>query len=213
MFNVTRPQPGPDCSKDYRSKEVVNALRAMFHEKCYLCEDKVSDPEIDHFIPHKGDEAKKFDWNNLYYSCSRCNSIKGTRKELLDCCDASINISEAIKCLCPSALDYDVIVEAQNTDIKTCNTAELLKKCYNADNTGGRGVSRASLREKIFGYYSRFITHRIILKDEDSLLHEKDAAKEHLKNMMEVSYPFSIFWRWHILSDSFLRGLFIQDND
>jgi uncharacterized protein (TIGR02646 family) len=213
MFNVIRPQPGPDCSKDYRSKEVVNALRTMFHGKCYLCENEVSDPEIDHFIPHEGNANKKFDWNNLYYSCPRCNSIKGTERELLDCCDTSIDVFSAVKCLCPSVPDHDIIVEAQNTDAKAQNTAALLKNCYNANNTGIRGISRAYLHEKIFGYYCRFLMHRIILKNEDSLPSESDAAIEHLKNMRKDLYPFSVFWKWHISSDSVICGLFTKDND
>jgi uncharacterized protein (TIGR02646 family) len=72
MFNMIRPQPGPDCSTDYRSKEVVTALKTIFHGKCYLCEDELSDPVVEHFIPHEGDTVKEHDWNNLYYACHRC---------------------------------------------------------------------------------------------------------------------------------------------
>jgi hypothetical protein len=60
MFNVTRPFPTPNCSTDYRSKDVVMALREMFHGKCYLCEDKVSAPVVEHFIPHENDSVKKY---------------------------------------------------------------------------------------------------------------------------------------------------------
>ena len=30
-------------------------------------------------------ENLKYDWNNLFYSCSRCNSIKGIKEKILDC--------------------------------------------------------------------------------------------------------------------------------
>jgi uncharacterized protein (TIGR02646 family) len=206
MFNVIRPQPGPDCSRDYRSKEVVIELKKIFHGKCYLCENEVSDPVIEHFIPHEGDKIKEYDWNNLYYACHRCNSIKGTMQGLLDCCDSSADVSRAIKCLCPSVPEKDVIVEAQEASLKFQNTAKLLDKCYNENNTGIRGISREALHEKIFEYYCTFIKYRMILKNKDSLPSDKEKAVEHLKNMAEVSYPFSIFWKWHILSDSFLAG-------
>ncbi|MDR3047758.1 MAG: hypothetical protein LBU51_09165 [Bacteroidales bacterium] len=208
MFNVTRPDPGPDCSKDCRSKEVITALKSMFYGKCYLCENDVSDPVVEHFIPHEGDVTKEYDWNNLYYSCHRCNSIKGTTKELLDCCDPSIDVLHAIKCLCPSVSNNNIIVEPQDDSAKTKNTACLLDKCYNENNTGIREISREELHDKLFDKYCVFINYRRTMKNKDSLAAEKDNAKEHLKNMMEASYPFSVFWYWHIISDPLLNSIF-----
>jgi uncharacterized protein (TIGR02646 family) len=210
MFNTVRPCPGPDCSTDYRSKDVVAALKKMFHGKCYLCEDEVSDPVVEHFIPHEGDPAKKYDWNNLYYACHRCNSIKGTATDILDCCDSATDVFRAVKCLCPSVPDNDVVVEAMNCDIKTQNTSSLLDKCYNEDNTGIRCISKEALHEKLFDCYCKFIGSRRILKNRDSSQSEKDRAKEHLIRMQDISYPFSVFWKWHILSDSFLAALFSE---
>ncbi|MDR1591936.1 MAG: hypothetical protein LBS16_03505 [Prevotellaceae bacterium] len=207
MFNVTRPHPGPDCSTDYRSKETVTALREMFFGKCYLCEDEVSDPVVEHFMPHEGDPAKKYDWNNLYYACHRCNSIKGTTSEILDCCDSTTDVSQAVKCLCPSVPNEAIVVENQQDDAKTQNTARLLDKCYNEDNTGIRGISREALHEKLFEYYCKFISNRRTLKNHDASPAEKEKAKEHLMQMKDVSYPFSVFWKWHILSDAFLTKL------
>ncbi|MDR2027263.1 MAG: hypothetical protein LBQ01_06880 [Prevotellaceae bacterium] len=208
MFNTVRPCPGPDCSTGYRSKEVVKALREMFYGKCYLCEDDVSDPVIEHFIPHEGDPAKKYDWNNLYYACHRCNGIKGTITDILDCCDPATDVFRAIKCLCPSVPDDKITVEAQYNDSKTQNTAGLLDKCYNENNTGIRGISREALHEKLFEYYCKFIVNRRILKSRDSLQSDRDRAMEHLTQMQDVSYPFSVFWRWHVASDAFLAKIF-----
>jgi uncharacterized protein (TIGR02646 family) len=204
MFNIIRPQPGPDCSKDYHREEVIRSLQKMFYGKCYLCEDEVSDPVVEHFIPHEGDRKLEYNWNNLYYSCHRCNNIKGTEKNLLDCCDLSTDVSKAIKCLCPSIPEHNVIVEAQNTSLETQNTAKLLNKCYNEDNTGIRAISREALHEKLFNHYFDFIRYRRVIKNKDSASKEKDNAKKHLENMMDVSYPFSIFWRWHVSGDAFL---------
>jgi hypothetical protein len=176
----------------------------MFHGKCYLCEDEVSGPVVEHFIPHEGDTVKEHDWNNLYYACHRCNSIKGTTQELLDCCDSSVDVSRTIKCLCPSVPDHNVTVEAQERTTKCQNTAKLLDRCYNENNTGIRGISREGLHEKIFGYYCKFIKYRTIITNKDSLPSDMEKAREHLKIMREDSYPFSVFWKWHISSDSFL---------
>jgi hypothetical protein len=65
MFNVDRVAPAPASlnKNQYNTKDVVDILEPMFHGKCYLCEqDELTDPEIEHFDPHKGDVTKKYDW-------------------------------------------------------------------------------------------------------------------------------------------------------
>ena len=209
MFNVTRTQPGPDCSKDYRSVAVVNELRKIFYGKCYLCENEVSEPVVEHFVPHKGkDDSKKYDWNNLYYACNRCNSIKGDfNDELMDCCDSSVDMSKSIKCQCPAIPNDDIVVESQSNEIKTENTAKLLNRCYNEDNTGIRGISKEILHEKLFEYFAKFINFRIIIKNKDSSQNEKEKAIGHIESMTQDNYPFSIFWKWHVWSDPVLNGV------
>ena len=61
MFNVIRTKPALDVKKIYLSEEVVFELEKIFYGKCYLCEDVVSDPQIDHFIPVEIDKTKKYD--------------------------------------------------------------------------------------------------------------------------------------------------------
>jgi uncharacterized protein (TIGR02646 family) len=207
MFKVTRPQPGPDCSKDYRSKEVIETLREIFYGKCYLCEDETPNPEIDHFIPREADPAKTYDWNNLYYICSRCNGIKRTATDILDCCNAAVDVSRAIKCVVPSIPDDDIIVDAQDNCETAKNTADLLNRCYNEKNTGNRGITRELLHERIFEEYSGFIKYRTALKSKKSPPRQKDEAKQRLLNMTQDSYPFSIFWKWHIWSDPYLSSV------
>jgi hypothetical protein len=208
MFNVIRSQNTPDVKKNYLSNEVIFALEKIFYGKCYLCEDVVAHPQIDHFIPVEIDITKKYDWNNLYYSCPRCNSIKSTTTGLLDCCDEKFDVFKAIKCLCATNKTEDVLVEAQTDDVKTKNTAQLLNRCYNEKNTAIRCISRKQLHEKIFQRYSEFLIQSNKLYDVSSSKREKDNAKDELKDMMDVSYPFSVFWKWHLLTDNFLKEYF-----
>lgn len=209
MFNTVRPFPAPDClnNEKYNTEEVVNLLHPMFYGKCYLCEqDELSDPEIEHFDPHEGDVSKKYDWNNLYYACSRCNSIKGTtHKNLLDCC-SSVDVFKAIKCVVPSIPDDPIsVIAMQNIqNPQTINTVELLKRCYNEDNTALRGITKANLVEKIFSHYTDILTYRRTLREKKSTEDEINHAKGRIKAMLKVSFPFSVFWRWYVLSDSFL---------
>jgi uncharacterized protein (TIGR02646 family) len=212
MFNTIRPSSVPDClsHKKYNTKEVVEILNPMFHGKCYLCErDELSDPEIEHFDPHEDDNQKKYDWNNLYYSCSRCNNIKShTNKNLLDCCDSTIDVFRMIKCILPSIPDEPISVIAIQdvTNPKTINTVKLLDRCYNEDNTALRGITRVVLIEKIFYHYTKFLEYRYTLKNKESTSSAKQHAKESIEAMLKVSFPFSVFWRWHLLSDSFLSN-------
>jgi hypothetical protein len=200
MFNVKRNAPMPD-----NSQEIILVLKELFYGKCYLCEDELSDPDVEHLIPHEGDATKKLDWNNMYYACRRCNRIKGTEAEILDCCDPYVDVFSAIKCKCPSIPDDDIFVEAQDKENqKIINTAKLLDRCYNEDNTGSRIISRAALHEKIFLYYFDFVKTRRTLKNKLALQSQRESAIETLKIMTRDKFPFSVFWRWHILTDTFL---------
>jgi len=210
MFNVIRSSF--ELTKA-ENNSVTKELRKIFYGKCYLCESDVYIPEKEHFIAKTNDIAKKKDWNNLYYVCRRCNLIKYNvidkhKLQILDCCDSSINVSKAVKCICSSVPSSDFPVEAQFQDEVTTNTANLLHQCYNA-NDGDYEISREELHDKIFGYYTRFIGYRMTLKKRDSLQSERNDAIEHLKIMSQDDYPFSIFWKWHILSDEFLSKLSI----
>lgn len=209
MFNVTRPKEIPACLTNgkYNDKEVVEALYPMFYGKCYLCEqDELADPEIEHFDPHQGDNTKKLDWNNLFLSCSRCNSIKSTtHKDLLNCCRNDIDVFRAIKCLMPSAPDENIQVTAQIANNKNIErTVNLLKQCYNSESTPLRGVTRSVLVEKLFTHYTDFLSYRRTIRDKRSTDEEVEHAKKRLIAMLKISFPFSVFWKWHILSDSFL---------
>jgi hypothetical protein len=188
----------------------MQALRKMFFGKCYLCEDEVYNPVVEHFKAHKGDKILMHSWNNLYYACDRCNSIKETEidskgLEILDCCDDSVDVFGSVKCLCASVPDGNFTVEPQYQDEKTVNTANLLYQCYNSNNTGKRGISREFLHEQIFEMYFKLIECRRTLKSRDALDSKKADAREHLRRMTAVSYPFSVFWKWHIQQDSFLK--------
>lgn len=212
MFNVERSPDVPNClsAECYNTKEIVDILEPMFFGKCYLCEqDELSDPEIEHFDPHEGNKQKKYDWNNLYYSCGRCNSIKSNiHKNLLDCCDSNVDVFRKIKCLLPSTPDGLVDVQATGdpVDEKTRNTVALIERCYNEKNTPLRGITRSVMMEKLFEHYTDFLTYRLTIRDKRSTANEKRHAEDRIKAMLADSFPFSVFWKWHVISDTFLSG-------
>jgi len=210
MFNVTRTYPAPDsiARGHYNKEDVLQILKPMFFEKCYLCErDDIQDVEVEHFVPHQSNEALKYDWDNLYYSCSRCNSIKSNSHiNLLDCTDSNIDVSKMIRFLIPSVPDGKVTVEATATTPcdKTNNTVALLDACYNLDNTALRGISRETLMEQMWEYFTELLIARQTLRKKNSGKTEKQNAEETIEAMLDVKHPFSIFWRYYYLSDTFL---------
>ncbi|XDF77917.1 HNH endonuclease [Aliivibrio fischeri] len=212
MFNVTRLAEAPEClshGNQYNHEQVVNALKRMFFEKCYLCErNDIQDVEVEHFNPQQAGGGRT-DWNNLYYSCSRCNSLKSnTHTNLLDCTDTTINISRKIRLVMTVAPDDDVLVEAtdENPCEQTQNTVRLLNECYNSTNTALRGVSREALIEQIYEYMIAFMTARNLLKKPSTGRSIKEGAIETIEAMLSVEHPFSTFWRWQYLHDSFLTA-------
>jgi len=86
-INKTYPAPAPiNREKDYQGGLVFDTICSDFHKKCYLCEAKPISINIEHIVPHKSDETLKFKWENLFYACVHCNSIKGTKYDnILDC--------------------------------------------------------------------------------------------------------------------------------
>lgn len=210
MFNVTRTYPAPESisKKQYNKEDVLAKLKLMFLDKCYLCErDEIHDVEVEHFVPHQSNPVLKFDWNNLYYSCSRCNSIKGhTHVDLLDCTDSKVDVGKLISCMMPSAPSGKVKVES--TDVTPCaktrNTVTLLDKCYNLENTALRGISRDSLMNQMWEHYTDLLVARRVLRTKKSGREEKKKAEETIEAMLDIEHPFSIFWQYYYLSDSFL---------
>lgn len=148
MVKVERSFPAPDSlaieaqKKDgsYSESDVVERLKNDFHNKCYICElDDLSDPQVEHLRPHFNGQYpdRKFDWNNLFWSCGHCNNVKNQRKyddNIIDCCKED-----------PESMIYfrlhsgEISITAKNSDnIKAMRTAELVTEVFNLKNTGMR---------------------------------------------------------------------------
>ncbi|MFA0630712.1 HNH endonuclease [Vibrio sp. 10N.222.49.A3] len=212
MFNVIRPVDGPAClssGSTYNQPEVVEELKKVFHSKCYLCErNEIHDVEIEHFVPQAAGGGR-MDWNNLFYSCSRCNGIKSNGYlGLLDCTDSNINVSREIRLKAYPTPDSEILIEASSDtpSDETLNTIELLNECYNNSSTALRGVSREALTEQLFEYMCTFINARRLLKNPSTGSSNREGALETIEAMLDSRHPFSAFWRWQYLDDNFLTG-------
>jgi len=206
MFNVTRNVPAPQClSRNvYNHRSVVSALENIFYGKCYLCEQgNLMDPEIEHFIPHRGVDSIKYDWGNLFLSCGRCNSIKSDiHLDLLDC-TKHIDVFAEIIHVAGNAITSGVQVypRKKRPSRQVINTVRLLNECFNSTSTGLRGISKANLMEMLQEELFYFTGWRMQLVSNRSTAAEIIEAKDKIRPMCAVSYPFSVFWRWHLLTD------------
>jgi len=208
MFNVVRSQPAPASlarQNSYRGHDVIEALRVMFHNKCYLCEqDSVADPEVEHFRPHNDEPNLLYGWDNLYFSCRRCNSVKSnSHVDLLNCTDANVNVFDEIVHYAGNAAMGEVEVRASKSrpSQQTINTVNLIYKCFNEEGTSLREVSKESLLEKLLDELAEYSKWRTVLASRRSTQQSIQEAKEQLAVMCSIAYPFSVFWKWHLLND------------
>lgn len=171
-------------------------LKHDFHDKCYICGIKpVQDPEVEHLLPHKNGRfpERKFDWQNLFFSCRHCNSVKSQAKydeSVLDCCkrDPEMLIDFMLK-------GNSVSVNAKDdSDIEAVVTAELVNEVFNKMNTGMR-IHKCQLRVDE------------LLKEMNALLDtlEKYQNNNHstiiqrtLRGLLDRKSPFAEFKRYYI---------------
>lgn len=148
MIKVERSFPAPESlvieakkiNGSYEKSDVVERLIKDFYNKCYICGmDKLQDPQVEHLLPHKNGRypERKFDWNNLFWSCGHCNGIKNQNKYdvgIIDCCK-----TDPEKVIIFQLKDEKVLVKAiDDEDIEAILTAELITEVFNKTNTAMR---------------------------------------------------------------------------
>jgi len=79
MIKLDRPLcPNPTALSrgDYKHPDNKVALKASTFDKCMYCESKITHidyGDIEHIKPKSKYPLLKFQWNNLGFSCTRCN--------------------------------------------------------------------------------------------------------------------------------------------
>lgn len=148
MVKIERSFPAPkslaiEANKafgSYEKEDVVERLIKDFHNKCYICEmDKLQDPQVEHLLPHKGNKYpdRKFDWNNLFWSCGHCNGIKNQEKYdtgIVDCC----KIDPEKVMFFRLKEEMVQILAKDEKDARAVLTAELIMEVFDKRNTAMR---------------------------------------------------------------------------
>ena len=129
MVKVERSFPAPEslaveaakANGKYDKPDVIERLKKDFHNKCYICEMKdLQDPNVEHLLPHKNGKypERKYDWENLFWSCGHCNGVKQNRKYdegVMDCCKED---PEEFLHFCLKGNDVAVTVENEKNDLQ-----------------------------------------------------------------------------------------------
>ena len=208
---MVRPQAVPASliaeNPKYNTDDVLKSLKEMCHNKCYICE--VSDP-LSVAVEHFDAEGDRHDWNNLFLACHRCNSNIKLNKynNLLNPCDDNIDVVKAIAHDIPKSPNSKIHIRAQDQSPPTVETAELLDKVFNNDDTANRKITRKYIRKKVFAVASKFLKEITTYSDPDTPPQKKQEAFEQIEHFLRDEQEFSVFLRWVILDDDDLSLAF-----
>lgn len=153
----------------------------------------MQDPQIEHLKAHHNgqDRDRMFDWNNLFFSCSHCNSIKNRRiyeESVLDCCR-----EEPERYISQELLDSHVRVLPLNESDEARMTAQLITECFERTNTGIRihacNIRVNALQETMSIFYRNLCEYA---KNPTPKINAT------LLGMLDRSYKFAGFTRTYI---------------
>ncbi|WP_277406083.1 hypothetical protein [Lacrimispora xylanisolvens] len=157
MVKVDRSYPAPkslavEAKKNtgsYSEEDVIAQLKNDFHNKCYICEmNELQDPQVEHLLPHKNGRYpfRKFDWENLFWSCGHCNGVKNREEyeeSIINCC---IDDPEDSILFRLDSNNVEVLAKSM-ADRKAVKTAQLVWEIFNIRNTGMR-IYKSEMRLK-----------------------------------------------------------------
>lgn len=200
-------------TKNYRHQVVVEKIKSDFNNKCYLCELKESTSiNIEHFIPHRGNEDLKYKWSNLYFACSHCNGIKGHRYDnILD--PLNDDIEASINCRMDAVPMAKVIIEGTSDDKKVVNTVNLLDEIYNkcSELAGVRTEESRNLRNRLLKELRSFQDSLFIYYDEEELEEDREKAKKEIIKHLRSKSQFTAFKRCLIKEKEIIYEEFKDD--
>jgi uncharacterized protein (TIGR02646 family) len=210
MLYFEKSQPAPNClaiekqkaNGDYKCGCVLERLKTDFKNKCYICESKApSTINVEHFKAHQGNKNLKFDWNNLFWSCSHCNNTKLAKFEnILNCTDSNDAIENKLNYGFKPFPREKVSITINSNDDKTLQTQTLLLAVFNGTTTLKEIESdniRSTLLKEIKDLQEWLIEYFTDTSDEQ----EKDRCLRKIKQHLNKASAFTSFKR-QIIKDN-----------
>lgn len=193
----------------YKCEDVINQLKIDFNNKCYICEQK--EPKsinVEHFKSHQGNIDLKFEWSNLFWSCSHCNNTKLDKyDEIIDCTDSNSKPDEWLKYNFNPMPFEKVEIETIVNTATNKKTAELLNKVYNG-HTPIKELEAHNLRNDLIKTIREF--QELIIDYYSGTLIPEALENIHLKIRSHINpvSNFTAFKRWIIRNNSRLLADF-----
>lgn len=190
-------------SGNYNTEEVLTALEEMFHGKCYLCESNdLKSMQIEHLTPHRDDADLKFDWNNLFLSCSHCNNIKSDKySPILDCSKDDIDQIIAFRKKgyfgIEEELTFEVVLASdERTKERANNTVILLHDIYYGTTPQKKREAKFIRRNvrKELSMFKEYLREYDEETDDDN----KEDLRCIIKEQLNSKSSFTAFKRWII---------------
>lgn len=185
----------------YNTSEVNEALREMFHGKCYICENKqITSYQIEHLVPHRGNIDLKYDWNNLFLACAHCNNIKLDKFDpIIDCTKENVEELIAFRKRGYFGIDEELVFDVLDHRPEIKNTVKLLHEVYYGS-TPQKKMEATIIRRLLRIELSNFKEYvREYTEAEDE---EKEDLKYLLQQQLRDDSPFVAFKRWLIRDNS-----------
>ncbi len=217
MIYIEKSQPAPQCLEtekvkaegDYKCSDVLDRIKTDFKNKCYICEYR--EPEsinVEHFIPHQGNKDLKFDWNNLFWSCSHCNNTKSNKYiGILNCTIEDDNVDTDIKYLINPFPFEQVKIEILVDNTRNRTTKDLLLDVYNGT-TKLKTIEAANLRNKLLGEISDFQQHLFEYFKDTNSGDDTEYFLIKIKQHLNRASNFTAFKRWIIRDNEVLKEEF-----
>mgnify|MGYP001030974643 FL=1 len=181
--------------KTYNTPEVNAALFEMFHGKCYICENKECiSYQIEHLRPHKENVKLKYDWDNLFLSCTHCNNIKKAKYDpILDCSKIDVDLKIAFRKKGYFGMDEEYEFSALEDGAEVKNTIELLNEIYHG-NTAQKKLEAVHIRRKLRRSLSDF--ENLVREYEEAEEIDKEDFKYAIRKETSAGAAFAAFKRW-----------------
>ena len=206
VFKKTTSPESLSVQKKYDSEEVKQQLIADHQGKCYLCERVLTtDFQVEHLHSQEHFPEEKYDWHNLFLSCSYCN---GKKSNLFD--NILNPAQEPIESLITQELDYlnkkavfkQVGISA-STEVQ--QTLSLLERIFN-----GTHKMRKTKEERFF---EDFLSKMNVFQKaiNNFLIADNEQTRLVLQEELTINREFLGFKYWIIQNNPKLLSEFAKD--
>ncbi|KJU83133.1 HNH endonuclease [Candidatus Magnetobacterium bavaricum] len=228
MVNIERSYPEPEALAEEKKKvngkpnetTILERLQTDFKNKCYICEQTslASGITVEHFVPHRNNKELKFQWENLFFSCSHCNSVKSIKyntnddNEILNCTNPNHDVVRWIKYEYDISYKCSVKLTADGIDKEykkvIDNTVKLLTEVYcgnlstQKSKTANLKLEAANLRKSL---ENNLICFEMSLQEYEQSMYfdEKKQCIKKIITELKKDSAFTAFKRWIIMKSKY----------